>query len=88
MQQLRDQHVQEFCNGYSLREAIDSGLFLPQRKHCWRRLTSMLHGIVEGLTYIHNRRICHGDLNPQSIMLHVRQQNRVSATCISKTYQG
>ena len=65
--------VQEFCNGRSLRDALERGYFsaerMPQR---WRPITEMLRGIAAGMDYIHGKRVCHGDLNPANVLLKVR----------------
>ena len=64
--------VQEFCNGGSLRSAISTGVFrthhLPQR---WRPIMSVLRDICEGMAYMHEKRICHGDLTPANVLLQV-----------------
>ena len=65
-------HVQEFCNGGSLREAVSGGLLshekLPRR---WKPLMKLLTGIASGMQYVHSKRILHGDLNPSNILLKV-----------------
>jgi serine/threonine protein kinase len=64
--------VQEFCNGGSLRGALGKGLFgadhLPSR---WDGLMSVLRDVAAGMSYMHAKRICHGDLNPSNILLKV-----------------
>lgn len=65
--------AQEFCNGGSLRGALQRGYFthkkLPSR---WEVVASVLRGVAEGMAYVHSKRICHGDLNPSNILLKVR----------------
>ena len=65
--------LQEFCNGGSLRTAIARGYFrtrhLPQR---WRPIMSVLRDVCAGMGYMHEKRICHGDLTPANILLQVR----------------
>ena len=67
-----EQRVQEFCNGGSLRTAISRGYFrthhLPQR---WRPIMSVLRDVCAGMGYMHEKRICHGDLTPANILLKV-----------------
>lgn len=65
--------VQEYCNGGSLRAAINAGLFRhPKMKHRWEPVMGVLRGIAEGMAYVHSKRICHGDLNPANVLLKVR----------------
>ena len=65
--------MQEFCNGGSLRQALQKAYFsvakLPLR---WPVITGVLRGIAEGMAYVHSKRICHGDLNPNNVLLKVR----------------
>ena len=64
--------VQEFCNGSTLRDALEDGLFtlanMPKR---WEPTLTILIGIAAGMAYIHSKRICHGDLNPSNVLLKV-----------------
>jgi serine/threonine protein kinase len=32
-----------------------------------------LEGIAAGMDYMHTKRICHGDLNPNNVLLKVRK---------------
>ena len=61
--------VQEFCNGGSLRQAVARGLFGSALPHRWRPILSILEGIANGMDYMHAKRICHGDLNPNNVLL-------------------
>ena len=63
--------MQEFCNGGTLRDAIVRGIFttMPRR---WHPIMAVLRGVAEGMTYMHGRRICHGDLNPANVLVKVR----------------
>ena len=67
--------VQEFCNGGSLRAAVNKGLFktphMPQR---WGPMIGVLRDVAAGMNYMHAKRICHGDLNPSNILLKVRRR--------------
>eukprot|EP00892_Ulva_mutabilis_P009187 jgi/Ulvmu1/6640/UM003_0278.1 len=62
--------IQEFCNGGSLRTAVNKGLLtpphMPQR---WGPVISVLRDVAAGMNYMHAKRICHGDLNPSNILL-------------------
>lgn len=64
--------MQEFCNGGSLRSALGKGFFgaehLPRR---WDALMAVLREVAAGMNYMHDKRICHGDLNPSNILLKV-----------------
>lgn len=64
--------VQEFCNGGSLRAAIDRGFFrthhLPQR---WSPIIAVLKHICTGMAYMHGKKVLHGDLNPSNVLLQV-----------------
>jgi serine/threonine protein kinase len=65
--------MQEFCNGGALNRAINAGVFRRGgSKNRWNAVISVLKGIANGMHYIHQMRICHGDLNPANILLHVR----------------
>ena len=64
--------VQEFCNGGSLRQLLSRGYMAPRRlQRRWLALIGILRGIVEGMEYVHSKRICHGDLNPNNVLLKV-----------------
>jgi Protein kinase domain len=64
---------QEFCNGGSLRQALQRGYFSARKMAGrWAPLTGVLRGIAEGMAYVHSKRICHGDLNPANILLKAR----------------
>jgi serine/threonine protein kinase len=64
--------MQEFCNGGSLRCAVNEGDFLPENTgHRWNLLISVLQGVASGMAYMHAKRLCHGDLNPANILLKV-----------------
>jgi serine/threonine protein kinase len=65
--------VQEYCNGGSLRQAVNQGLFTSARlRRRWQPLMKILMGIAAGMAYVHSKRICHGDLNPSNVLLKVR----------------
>eukprot|EP00892_Ulva_mutabilis_P006166 jgi/Ulvmu1/3921/UM018_0144.1 len=61
--------VQEFCNGGSMRQAIARGVFGPSLRRRWRPIMSILEDIASGMDYMHAKRICHGDLNPNNVLL-------------------
>eukprot|EP00892_Ulva_mutabilis_P000885 jgi/Ulvmu1/10798/UM069_0033.1 len=61
--------VQEFCNGGSLRNAISRGMFGPRLRWRWQPIMTALKDIAAGMDYMHAKRICHGDLNPNNILL-------------------
>jgi hypothetical protein len=64
--------LQEFCNGGALNRAISAGVFKQcGMKNRWKALMGVLTGIAKGMLHIHGKRICHGDLNPANILLHV-----------------
>jgi serine/threonine protein kinase len=67
--------IQEFCNGGTLRQALQKGYFcaFSPKTGAWRweAIMQMLHGIASGMDYMHRQRICHGDLNPSNILLKV-----------------
>ena len=61
--------IQEFCNGGSLRQALQRQYFTDARlKDRWTPVTSVLISITQGMSYIHAKRICHGDLNPSNVL--------------------
>ena len=65
--------MQEFCNGGTLRQALQRRYFCPTRPGArWPLVSGVLRGIAEGMAYVHSKRICHGDLNPSNILLKVR----------------
>ena len=65
--------MQEYCNGGSLRSALQRGMFaqvgMPDR---WRSVQSAMRGLAAGMAYTHSKRICHGDLNPSNVLLKAR----------------
>ena len=66
--------VQEYCNGGSLRAAVNSGKFCAQRRFegRWRLIVSLLRGVAAGMAHMHSKRLTHGDLNPANILLKAR----------------
>jgi serine/threonine protein kinase len=64
--------LQEFCTGGILRQALQGNMFGPQLQQRWLPICSILEGIASGMDYMHAKRICHGDLNPNNVLLHVR----------------
>lgn len=64
--------MQEFCSGGSLRQALQAHMFGERLKHRWQPICSILEGIASGMEYMHAKRICHGDLNPNNVLLTVR----------------
>ena len=64
--------MQEFCNGGSVADVVDSGALrssrLPRR---WDAVFGLLRGIADGMDHMHGKRICHGDLNPANVLLKV-----------------
>ncbi|GIL86279.1 hypothetical protein Vretifemale_14684 [Volvox reticuliferus] len=71
IQEWRLYIVQEFCDGGSLRHAIEARSFLnsatgsPQME--W--VLQMAREIAVGLQYLHEHNIIHGDLNPANVLL-------------------
>ena len=64
--------IQEYCNGRSLRHALQQGLLTgPGLEGRWSTIMGLLVGIARGMSYIHSKRICHGDLNPANVLLKV-----------------
>jgi serine/threonine protein kinase len=65
--------LQEFCNGGSLRQALNKGYYsIEGMPHRWSVISMHLRAIAEGMDYMHSKRICHGDLNPSNILFKVR----------------
>jgi serine/threonine protein kinase len=66
--------VQEFCPGGSLRDAIERGAFNEggSGRNRWHAALAVLGGVAAGMAFMHARRICHGELDPANILLHVR----------------
>ncbi|KAG2491887.1 hypothetical protein HYH03_009839 [Edaphochlamys debaryana] len=71
IQEWRLYIVQEFCDGGSLRHAIEARSFLspstgtPQME--W--VLQMSREVAAGLQYLHEHNIIHGDLNPANVLL-------------------
>lgn len=63
--------VQEFCTGGSLRQALQGNMFGERLQQRWVPICSMLEGIASGMQHVHSKRICHGDLNPNNVLLQV-----------------
>lgn len=65
--------VQEFCEGGTLKDALEGGLLtaevLPRR---WDVLIGVLRDVAAGMDYMHASRVCHGRLNPSNILFKVR----------------
>lgn len=64
--------VQEFCNGGSMRQAISRGMFGKRLRRRWRPIVAALESIASGMDYMHAKRFCHGDLNPNNVLLKAR----------------
>jgi serine/threonine protein kinase len=65
--------LQEFCNGGSLRCAVNEGCFGPgNARGRWRLILSILRDIAAGMEHMHGKRLCHGDLNPANVLLKAR----------------
>ena len=64
--------MQEFCNGGSLRQALEGGaLTCTALSHRWLVTTELLCGIAAGMEGMHQHRICHGNLNAGAVHLQV-----------------
>ena len=64
--------IQEYCNGRSLRDALQRGYFTAeQMAQRWQPTMAVLRGVAGGMSYIHSKRICHGDLNPANVLFKV-----------------
>jgi serine/threonine protein kinase len=66
--------LQEYCNGGTLRQAVEAGLFErgSARTSRWQSIVATLTGVAEGMQHMHDQRCCHGDLNPANILFKVR----------------
>ena len=70
--------VQEYCNGGSLREAVQRGLFRSgSLRSRFAMLMTILCHVADGIAYMHSKRICHGDLNPSNVLLKVRTDREI-----------
>jgi serine/threonine protein kinase len=68
--------VHEYCNGGTLRQAVDRGLFKRgARESRWRAVMDTLHDVAQGMAHMHAQRCCHGDLNPANILFKMRSNN-------------
>ena len=64
--------LQEYCNGGSLRGVLEEGLFGGETmRDRWRGISVALSGLAAGMSYLHTKRICHGDLNPSNVLMKV-----------------
>ena len=52
---------------------MEGGLYGAALTRRWRPILSLLEGMASGMDYMHAKRICHGDLNPNNILLKVRR---------------
>jgi serine/threonine protein kinase len=71
---IAPQSVQEFCNGGSLRVALEKGYFsrsLSSAAQRWQLITSVLVDMAQGMAHVHSKRICHGDFHPANVLLKV-----------------
>jgi serine/threonine protein kinase len=67
--------MQEYCNGGNLKDSIAAGYFsVGNMPHRWSPMIAVMGSIVDGMEYMHSRRIIHGDLNPSNVLLKVRNQ--------------
>ena len=73
--------MQEFCNGGSMRQALSRGLFGGRLRRRWQPIILSLKSIASGMDYMHAKRICHGDLNPNNILIKVRPQRTRCVRC-------
>lgn len=55
----------EFCDGQTLRDAIDAGIQLQSEGDVWR----VFRQIIDGLIHIHGQGIVHRDLKPSNIFM-------------------
>jgi serine/threonine protein kinase len=64
--------LQEYCNGGSLQDALAARQLVPPTLTArWRPILHILSGVAEGLAYMHNARVCHGDLHPANVLFKV-----------------
>lgn len=61
----------EYCSGYSLQNAIDKGLVCNNHKLIWH----IFYQIVQGLSYLHGKRVIHRDLKPSNIFLQLDENS-------------
>lgn len=62
----------EYCNGGTLADAIQQGLFCRSVvREQWAIATSVLCDVAHGMHFLHSQRVCHGHLNPENIQLQV-----------------
>ncbi|KIY93963.1 hypothetical protein MNEG_13998 [Monoraphidium neglectum] len=64
--------VQEFCNGGSLRQAVDARTIFwdsEAKQPRMRDILSTAMDIAAGLEHLHSKQIVHGDLTPSNVLL-------------------
>ena len=65
--------IQELCNGGTLCNLVEVGaLRAKQGGVRFDRIISLLVDIAAGMEHLHAKRIAHGDLNPNNVLLAVR----------------
>lgn len=81
--------VLELCEGGSLRQAIESGLFSRVDGTVdTPKVLLVLLDIARGMAHLHSQRILHGDLSLNNILLDANMRAKVSDLGLSRIYSG
>lgn len=56
-------------------------MFGERLQYRWQPICCILEGIASGMDYMHAKRICHGDLNPNNVLLAVRRLPACLSPC-------
>ncbi|KAL6753218.1 kinase-like domain-containing protein [Haematococcus lacustris] len=69
--------IQEFCNGGTLRSAVDEGMLHDMSGGTPRPVMShileLALDIAAGMAHVHSRNIVHGDLTPANVLLRISE---------------